>query len=87
MSNAVFVDSVPKAEVVDYLSLMDVALVNLGKVTLLKRLFLQRYLKQQQWRNQSFGLEGETKGIIEKYDAGVCYMPEDQNSFFKAVRK
>ncbi len=31
------------------------------------------------------GLEGETKQIIESYQAGLCYEPENKTSFLKSV--
>ena len=87
LSNAVFVDSVPKAEVVDYLSLMDVALVNLRKSDTFKTVIPSKIFEAAAMEKPILlGLEGETKGIIEQYNAGVCFTPEDQNSFFKAIR-
>lgn len=88
LTNAVFVDSVSKKEVVDYLSVMDVALVNLRKSDTFKTVIPSKIFEAAAMEKPILlGLEGETKGIIEKYDAGICYMPEDQNSFFQAVQK
>ena len=87
LSNAVFVDSVSKKEVVDYLSLMDVALVNLRKSDTFKTVIPSKIFEAAAMEKPILlGLEGETKGIIENYNAGVCYMPEDQDSFYKAVQ-
>lgn len=87
LSNAVFVNSVSKKEVVDYLSLMDVALVNLRKSDTFKTVIPSKIFEAAAMEKPILlGLEGETKGIIENYDAGICYMPEDQDSFYNAVQ-
>lgn len=88
LQNAVFVDSVSKKEVVRYLSLMDVALVNLRKSDTFLTVIPSKIFEAAAMEKPILlGLEGETKGIIEKYEAGVCYKPEDQQSFYKAVQK
>jgi len=87
LKNAVFVDSVSKKEVVDYLSVMDVALVNLRKSDTFKTVIPSKIFEAAAMEKPILlGLEGETKGIIEQYNAGVCFTPEDQDSFFKAVQ-
>lgn len=87
LKNAVFVDSVSKKEIVDYLSLMDVALVNLRRSDTFKTVIPSKIFEAAAMEKPILlGLEGETKGIIENYNAGVCYTPEDQDSFFKAIQ-
>jgi hypothetical protein len=88
LQNAVFVDSVTKKEIVSYLSLMDVALVNLRKNDTFLTVIPSKIFEAAAMEKPILlGLEGETKGIIEKYHAGVCYKPEDQESFYAAVQK
>ena len=87
LKNAIFVDSVGKKQVVAYLSLMDVALVNLRKSDTFKTVIPSKIFEAAAMEKPILlGLEGETKGIIETYNAGVCFLPEDQNSFFEAVK-
>lgn len=87
LNNAVFVDSVGKKEVVDYLSLMDVALVNLRKSDTFLTVIPSKIFEAAAMEKPILlGLEGETKGIIENYNAGVCFRPEDQNSFYEAIK-
>ena len=31
------------------------------------------------------GVEGESKDIIERYNAGIAYIPEDERSFLEAL--
>lgn len=88
LKNAIFVDSVGKKEVVDYLSLMDVALVNLRKSDTFLTVIPSKIFEAAAMEKPILlGLEGETKGIIQSYSAGVCFRPEDQNSFHAAVKK
>ena len=44
LDNIIFLPSVHKHEIIKYLSIIDVALVNLKKVILLNRLYLVKYL-------------------------------------------
>lgn len=86
LQNAVFVDSVGKKEIVDYLSLMDVALVNLRRSDTFLTVIPSKIFEAAAMEKPILlGLEGETKGIIENYNAGVCFRPEDQNSFYEAI--
>ena len=73
---------VPKSEVVRYLSLMDVALVNLKKRHLQDRDSEQDLLRGAALQKPILlGLEGETKGIIESFNAGLCFEPENEAQF------
>ncbi|WP_460546391.1 glycosyltransferase family 4 protein, partial [Echinicola sediminis] len=87
LKNVLFLDSVPKSEVVDYLNLMDVALVNLRKSdTFLTVIPSKIFEAAAVGKPILLGLEGETKGIIENYDAGICFLPEDKNTFLEKVK-
>mgnify|MGYP003400959498 FL=1 len=33
------------------------------------------------------GVEGEAKGIIEKYKAGICFEPENEKELIAAIEK
>ena len=87
LKNVIFVDSVGKEEVVNYLSLMDVALVNLKKSDTFMTVIPSKIFEAAAMEKPILlGLEGETKRIIETYNAGVCFRPEDQESFYEAVK-
>lgn len=88
LTNTVFVDSVSKKEVVEYLSLMDVALVNLKKSDTFKTVIPSKIFEAAAMEKPILlGLQGETQGIIEKYDAGICFEPENTEDFLKAVQR
>ncbi|ERM80684.1 hypothetical protein P872_21510 [Rhodonellum psychrophilum GCM71 = DSM 17998] len=88
ISNAIFVDSVPKDQVLDYLNLMDIALVNLIKSDTFLTVIPSKIFEAAAVEKPILlGLGGETKLIIEKYGAGICFEPEDRSSFLAAVLK
>lgn len=88
LKNVLFLDSVPKHEVVDYLKLMDVALVNLKKSKTFLTVIPSKIFEAAAMKKPILlGLEGETKQIIETYHAGLCFVPENKVSFIENVKK
>lgn len=88
LKNVVFVDSVPKTEVKRYLSVMDVALVNLKKSDTFLTVIPSKIFEAAAMEKPILlGLQGETQGIIEQYKAGVCFEPENVEDFHKGVEK
>jgi len=86
LTNALFLDSVSKKEVVEYLNLKDAALVNLRKSDTFLSVIPSKIFESAAVRKPILlGLEGETKGIINSYKAGICYIPEDKDTFISAV--
>ncbi|MBS4072732.1 MAG: glycosyltransferase family 4 protein [Algoriphagus sp.] len=86
ISNVTFLDSVGKDEVLNYLQLMDIALVNLIKSdTFLDVIPSKIFEAAAVQKPILLGLEGETKEIIETYGAGLCFEPENEKDFIKKV--
>ena len=82
LTNVTFMPFVPKHEVVRYLSLMDVALVNLKKSDTFKTVIPSKIFEAAALQKPILlGLEGETKGIIESFNAGTCFEPENEEEF------
>ena len=82
LNNVTFMPFVPKHEVVRYLSLMDVALVNLMKSDTFKTVIPSKIFEAAALQKPILlGLEGETKGIIESFNAGTCFEPENEEEF------
>ena len=82
LENVTFMPFVPKHEVVRYLSLMDVALVNLKKSDTFKTVIPSKIFEAAALQKPILlGLEGETKGIIEFFKAGICFEPENEDEF------
>ena len=80
--NVTMLESVPKQEVKRYLSILDVSLINLRRDPLFKTV-----LPSKIFENAAMGLpillgvEGEAAALIEKYGAGLCFIPEDASDF------
>lgn len=88
LKNILFLESVPKHEVADYLRVMDVALVNLKKSKTFLTVIPSKIFEAAAMEKPILlGLEGETKEIIETYHAGLCFVPEDRSSFVENVNK
>lgn len=84
--NVLMLDSVPKHEVVEYLNLMDVALVNLKKSDTFKTVIPSKIFEAAAMSKPILlGLEGETKTMIEEYKVGLCFEPENQKDFLEKV--
>lgn len=86
LSNTTFIPSVAKSEVPRYLSLMDVALVNLRKSDTFKTVIPSKIFEAAAMQKPILlGLEGETEKMIREYNAGCCFEPENKNSFTIAL--
>jgi len=86
LKNVTFIDSVTKGEVVDYLSLIDISLVPLKKSDLFKTVIPSKIFENAAMRIPLLlGVEGESKSIIEKFDAGECFEPESQEDFHEKL--
>ena len=85
--NVTFMPFVPKHEVVRYLSLMDVALVNLKKSDTFKTVIPSKIFEAAALHKPILiGLEGETKGIIESFNAGTWFEPENEQEFISKCK-
>ena len=84
--NCTFLDIVPKSEIEDYISISDVALVNLMKSDTFKTVIPSKIFENASMeRPILLGVEGEAKEIIESYQAGICFEPENEKQFIEAV--
>lgn len=88
LNNITFLDSVAKDEVPKVLSLMDVSLVPLKKSDLFKTVIPSKIFENSAMQIPILlGVEGESAGIIEKYQAGLCFEPENKDDFLKKLQK
>lgn len=88
LSNITFLDSVAKDEVPKVLSLMDVSLVPLKKSDLFKTVIPSKIFENSAMQIPILlGVEGESAGIINKYQAGLCFEPENKDDFLEKLRK
>ncbi len=87
LSNVTFLPPVPKHEIARYISLTDVALVPLKKSDTFKTVIPSKIFENASMEKPILlGVEGESKAIIEKYQAGLCFEPENKADFQKQLR-
>ena len=86
LPNVTMLDSVTKAEMVDYISITDVALVNLKKSDTFKTVIPSKIFENAAMRKPILlGVEGESQDIVEYYRAGLCFEPENESDFIKKL--
>lgn len=84
IGNVTMLDSVTKNEVADYLSILDVAIINLKKSNLFKTVIPSKIFETAAMQVPILlGVDGEVRSIVEKYKAGLFYEPENENDFIK----
>jgi glycosyltransferase involved in cell wall biosynthesis len=84
--NVNFIDMVSKNEIKEYLSIIDIALINLKKDKLFKTVIPSKIFENAAMQIPILlGVDGESRNIIEKYNAGFFYEPENINDFIKKL--
>ena len=88
MKNCTFLNFVPKSEISKYISITDVALVNLKKSETFKSVIPSKIFENAAMRKPILlGVDGESALLINSYEAGECFKPEDKNDFLKKLNK
>ncbi len=87
LSNVTFLDSISKELVPDYLSIVDCSLVSLKKRDTFKKVIPSKIFESCAMGNPILlGVEGLAKEIINGYNVGICFEPENRESFINAVQ-
>jgi len=82
LSNITFLDPIKKEEVPRYLSICDVSLAPLKKSDTFKTVIPSKIFEASAMQKPTLlGVEGESQQIIETYNAGVCFEPENKRDF------
>jgi len=88
LNNVTFLSSVMKSNVVEYLALMDVALIPLKRSDLFKNALPSKIFESAAMeRPILLGVDGEARKLIEDYQAGLFFEPENEQSFLEAINK
>jgi len=88
LDNVTFLDPVKKNEVSRYISIIDVALIPLTKTVIHASLIPSKIFESSAMKKPMLlGVEGEAQQIIEKYNAGVTFEPENKKEFLEALHK
>lgn len=87
-SNITMLESVSKHEVKRYISILDVCLINLKKSELFTTVIPSKIFENAGMRIPILmGVDGEAKEIVEKYNAGLCFEPENESDFIDKLNK
>jgi len=88
LENVTFLDPVSKSEVNKYISIIDVALVPLTKTVIHASLIPSKIFESAAMRKPMLlGVEGEAREIIEHYNAGIAFEPENREEFLNALKQ
>jgi len=86
LKNATFLAPVSKEEVPKYLSIVDVSLAPLKKEDNFKTVIPSKIFEASAMQKPTLlGVEGQAQEIIEKYDAGLCFEPENEADFLEKI--
>jgi len=86
LDNVTMLYSVPKDEIQNYISIIDVALVNLKKSDTFKSVIPSKIFENAAMQKPILlGVEGESKDLVESYHAGVCFEPENETDFINKL--
>ena len=85
--NFTFLESVTKSEIPLYIEMSDYSLVNLKKSDEFKNVIPSKIFENiAMYKPILLGVEGESKKLIDDYEVGVCFEPENKESFFNAIK-
>ena len=86
LTNITFLEPVAKEDVPKYLSIIDVSLAPLKKSDTFKAVIPSKIFESSAMGKPTLlGVEGQAQEIIEKYNAGICFVPEDEKDFITKV--
>lgn len=86
IENVTMLGSITKDEVADHLSLLDVAIINLKKSDLFTTVIPSKIFETSAMEIPILlGVDGEARSIIEQYDAGLFYEPENKEDFIQKI--
>ena len=86
LKNITFLDPIGKEEVAKYLSIVDVSLAPLKKSDTFKTVIPSKIFEASAMQKPTLlGVEGQAQEILEKYGAGICFKPENEEDFIEKV--
>ncbi len=86
LSNISFLDPIQKEEVPKYLSIIDISLAPLKKSDTFKSVIPSKIFEAAAMKKPILlGVEGESQKIIEEFNSGLCFKPEDEHDFINKL--
>lgn len=86
LGNVILMDPVPKEEIARYWSILDVALVPLRKDPVFTSVIPSKIFEAAAMGKPILlGVEGQARELIDAYDAGVAFEPDNTDEFLEKV--
>jgi glycosyltransferase involved in cell wall biosynthesis len=86
LKNVTFLEPVKKLDVPKYLSIIDVALVPLKKTETFKTVIPSKIFEASAMEKPCLlGVDGEARRLVESYECGIFYEPENEEDFLKKL--
>ena len=86
LTNVTMLNPISRQEVPDHISITNIALIPLKKTDVFKTVIPSKIFENTAMGKPILlGVEGESKGIIEKYNAGLCFEPENEGDFINKL--
>jgi len=86
LTNVTFLNPISKEEVPKYLSIVDISLAPLKKEDNFKTVIPSKIFEASAMQKPTLlGVEGQAQEILEKYNAGICFEPENRKDFIEKV--
>ena len=86
LKNITFLDSIKKEDVPLYLSICDVSLAPLKNEENFKTVIPSKIFESSAMEKPTLlGVQGQAQKIIETYNAGICFKPEDEKDFIEKL--
>tara|TARA_B100001057_G_scaffold144139_2_gene143948 strand:+ start:24618 stop:25829 length:1212 start_codon:yes stop_codon:yes gene_type:complete len=86
LRNITFIGLVSETEVVKYMSICDITLVNLIKSETFKNVLPSKIFNSAAMKKPILlGVEGESKELVEGYNAGIYFDPENEKDFVEKL--
>lgn len=82
IANVTILETIPKDKLIKYLSLIDIALINLKKERLFKTVIPSKIFENAAMKIPILlGVDGEAREIVENFNAGLYFEPENERDF------
>lgn len=86
LNNVTFLHPISKDKMPQYLSIIDVSLAPLRRSDNFKTVIPSKIFEASAMGKPTLlGVEGQAQDIIDKYQAGICFIPEDEHDFIEKV--
>ncbi len=86
LDNVTFLDPIPKESAPSYLSVFDVALVPLKRSDTFKTVIPSKIFEAAAMQKPVLlGVDGQAKKLVEDYEIGICYEPENEDAFHEKL--